>query len=117
MKSLFHKSVLSPFVGVGFVVISVTGILLFFHVKNGPIMTLHEWVGWAFVAAGLIHVLLNLRPLFSYLSLRRGMLSFTAAILLTVALGAYGLTRKQGPHGHGPFPDGQAPQREQAAQR
>jgi len=111
MKSLFQKSILSPFVAVGFAVISITGVLLFFHVKNGPIMTLHEWFGWAFIATGLVHVLLNLRPLLSYFTLRKGLVSFTAAVVLTLGLGLFGLTRKAGPHGRAPFP----PTQQQAA--
>jgi hypothetical protein len=108
MKSLFHKSILSPFVAVGFAVISITGILLFFHVKNGPIISLHEWFGWAFVAAGVIHVLLNLSPLLAYLRLRKGLLSLGAALVLTLGLGLFGLTRREGPRNHGPFTPPQA---------
>jgi len=107
MKSLFQKTILSPFVAVGFSVISITGVLLFLHVKNGPIIVLHEWFGWAFVVSGLIHVLLNLRPLLSYLTLRKGLWSFAAALVLTLGLGLLGLTRKPGPRGHVPFPTSQ----------
>ncbi|PTX99079.1 DUF4405 domain-containing protein [Opitutus sp. ER46] len=97
--SLPSKPSLSPFVAVAFAVISITGVLLFFHVKNGPIMVLHEWFGWAFVIAGAVHVLLNWRPLLGYLKLRRGVLSLTVALVLVVALGALGWNHRGGPHG------------------
>ncbi len=85
MKTPFlDKTWLSPFVSIAFLVIAATGVLLFFHVKNGPIMALHEWFGWLFVAAGLVHVLLNLRPLAAYL--RRP--SAWAAVAVALVLGA-----------------------------
>lgn len=89
------KPALSPFIAIGFTVISATGILLFFHVKNGPVMVLHEWFGWAFVLVGLLHVALNLRPLLSYLKLKSGRLSLILALGLTLALGIAGVCKKK----------------------
>lgn len=104
MKKTFpSKPSLSPFVAVAFLVISVTGVLLFFHVKNGPIMVLHEWFGWTFVVAGLVHVLLNIKPLFSYLRLRSGLASLAVALIVTAVLAIAGLNHKGGPRrDHGP---------------
>lgn len=102
--SLPSKPSLSPFVAVAFAVISVTGVLLFFHVKNGPIMVLHEWFGWAFVVAGLIHLILNWRPLLGYLRLKCGCVSLGVALLLTVGLAVAGLNHgHQGPGGRPAF--------------
>lgn len=111
MKLSFpSKPSLSPFVAIAFLVISATGVLLFFHVKNGPIMVLHEWFGWAFVVAGVVHVLLNIKPLFGYLKMRSGLLSLIIALLLTAALAIVGLNHKGGPHRD---PNGQPPSIEQ----
>jgi thiosulfate reductase cytochrome b subunit len=99
---LIQKSVLSPFVAVGFAVIAVTGVLLFFHIKNGSIMVLHEWFGWAFIATGLVHLLLNSRPLLSYFNTRKGIVSFCAALCLTVVLAIVGFNHEGGPHAGGP---------------
>jgi hypothetical protein len=96
------KPALSPFVAIAFLVISVTGVLLYFHVKNGPIIVLHEWFGWAFVVAGILHVLLNIKPLFAYLKLRSGLWSLAAALILTVILTMIGLNRHRGPNGQPP---------------
>jgi len=40
-----------------FAVVGATGVLIFFHIGNGYLMGLHEWVGMAFVAAAVLHVL------------------------------------------------------------
>ncbi len=99
------KPICSPALAVGFTVLSVTGGLLFFHVKNGPIMVLHQWFGWVFIAAGLLHATLNLTPLLAYLKLRRAWLSLAAAVVLAVAFGVIGLHHKGPPHAR----DGNAP--------
>lgn len=107
MKALLAaiKPICSPALVVGFMVLSVTGGLLFFHVKNGSIMVLHQWFGWVFVAAGLLHLALNLTPLLAYLKLRRAWLSLAAAVFLAIVFGAIGLRHKGPPHmrdGNGP---------------
>jgi hypothetical protein len=101
---LLNKTCLSPFVAVAFVVIAATGVLLFFHVKNGPIMALHEWFGWVFVVAGVIHLLLNLSPLLAYLKRPAALVSVGVALAL-VALLWIGGAQHEGEHhrrGHGP---------------
>lgn len=94
---ILQKPVLSPFVALSFIAISATGILLFFHIKNGPIIVIHEWFGWAFVAAGLIHLLLNIKQFFAYLKLKSGWASIAVALVLTVALTVIGLNHRGGP--------------------
>ncbi|MFT3783853.1 MAG: DUF4405 domain-containing protein [Nibricoccus sp.] len=95
------KPSLSPFVAVAFLVISLTGALLFFHIKNGVVMVLHEWFGWAFIVAGLVHILLNLKPLLSYSKFRSGWVSLWLALMLTVALAIVGLNHHGNPHREG----------------
>jgi len=78
--------------------------MLFFHMKNGMVMVLHEMFGWAFVVAGLVHLLLNWRPLLSYLRLRAGVLSLVFALVLVALLSYAGLNHDEqhGPGRHGP---------------
>jgi hypothetical protein len=42
-----------------FFLVSVTGVLMFFHWDTGLNKTAHEWLGWAFVAGGLAHLTLH----------------------------------------------------------
>lgn len=44
-----------------FVLMAVTGILMFFHLDSGLNKLAHEWLGWAMVAAVGLHVVLNWR--------------------------------------------------------
>jgi len=93
-----QKPFVSPFVAIAFGILSVTGVLLFFHVKSGITVTLHEWFGWAFVISGCIHLVVNIRQLLAYLRLRAGIASVVMAICLALALGFAGVNRKGGPH-------------------
>jgi hypothetical protein len=103
---LLNKTCLSPFVAVAFGVIAVTGVLLFFHVKNGPIMALHEWFGWLFVVAGTLHVLLNVRPLLAYFRQTAALVSLGVALVLAVGLMLVGASHENEHHrrGYGPQP-------------
>jgi hypothetical protein len=98
-----QRSWLSPLVAAAFVVISVTGVLLFYHVKSGAIKSLHEWFGWVFVAAGLLHVLLNFRPMLKHMAQRSGIAALLLAIVLTIGLIAFAPAgRGNGPSREGP---------------
>ena len=101
---LSFKTWLSPFVAVAFAVIAVTGVMLFFHLKNGPIMALHEWFGWLFVVAGTVHLLLNLRPLVAYLRRPAALISLGTALVLVAVLWIGGAQHEQEHHrrGYGP---------------
>ncbi len=98
---LLNKPFLSPFVAMAFAVIAVTGVLLFFHVKNGPVMVLHEWFGWLFVITGTVHLLLNLRPLLAYLRQPTALVSMGVALVLIVLLSVGGARHEREHHGHG----------------
>ena len=42
-----------------FTVVGISGVLIFFHLGEGPLKGLHEWLGLAFVAASALHVARN----------------------------------------------------------
>lgn len=42
-----------------FLIVGVSGVLMFFHVAPGPIKLAHEWLSLLFVAAAVIHVVRN----------------------------------------------------------
>ena len=104
---VFEKTFLSPFVAVAFAVISITGIMLFFHWRSGPVMALHEWFGWLFVVAGTVHTALNLRPLLAYLRRPVAWISLGTAAALVGLLALGGAQHERGHHGrgHGPAPE------------
>lgn len=47
--------------------VGVTGVLMFFHAETPLAKLAHEWVGLAFVAIILLHVLVNRRPFLGHL--------------------------------------------------
>ena len=59
----------------------------------------HEWLGWAFVIGGMIHLLTHYRPIVSYLKSTKGILSMAIAVILLVVLSVAGLNHK-GEHRH-----------------
>lgn len=49
----------TPLVSGAFLLSSVTGILIFFHLDTGLNKTAHEWLGWALVAGAGFHLTSN----------------------------------------------------------
>ncbi len=98
------RSWLSPVTAVSFVVIAVTGVLLFVHLRLPGMTFLHEIAGLLFVVAGVVHLVLNWRSLLGYFRHR------SARIALGVSLVATGLTlvagfahdEHEGQRRHGP---------------
>lgn len=64
MKSL--RAWATPLTVGTFLVISVTGVLMFFHADSGLNKVIHEWIGLAMVAAVGAHLLLNWRAFTTY---------------------------------------------------
>ena len=50
---------ITPLVTGIFLLMAVTGSLMFFHLDSGLNKTAHEWLGWAMVAGVALHVALN----------------------------------------------------------
>jgi hypothetical protein len=93
-KNIIDRTWLSPFVTLAFGVIAVTGVLLFFHIKNGILMTLHEWFGWGFVVAGVVHLFLNWRPLLSYVKRPSAIIALMVGVMLIAGLTAIGANKQ-----------------------
>ena len=47
-------------------VVGVTGLMMFFHLAEGAVKELHEWLGVVAVAAVLLHVVRNWPALLAY---------------------------------------------------
>jgi hypothetical protein len=103
-----QKTFLSPFLGVVFAAVAVTGILMFFEVRMGPITVVHEWLGMAFAIAGIVHLVVNFRQLTSYFKTRHSWIALALGIALIVIFVIAG--SHHGEHGprHGQPPQQQA---------
>ncbi|QID19619.1 DUF4405 domain-containing protein [Nitrogeniibacter mangrovi] len=62
----------TPTVAGAFLLLAVTGVLMFFHLDSGLNKLAHEWLGWALVVAVGLHLTLNFTALKRQLSQRRG---------------------------------------------
>ena len=51
-----------------FVIVSVTGLFLFFHLGGISAKVIHEWLGIGFIVAGSLHVIANWKPFLKYFS-------------------------------------------------
>lgn len=67
-----------------FVVVAVSGVMIFFHVGDALVKGLHEWLGLAFAAAAILHVVRNGRP-FLKLMARRHVQALCAVVAVVTA--------------------------------
>jgi len=67
-----------------FVLMAVTGILMFFHLDTGLNKEAHEWLGWAMVAGVIAHVIANWSAFARHLA-RPSALAFIGVFVLMLA--------------------------------
>lgn len=84
INSTQHRTMLSPLVLTTFLVVGISGVLLAFHVKTGGIKALHEWIGYAFMAAGILHLAVNWRTFASYVRQRASLMAITAGLVVSL---------------------------------
>ncbi|MCW8905711.1 MAG: DUF4405 domain-containing protein [Sedimenticola sp.] len=66
-------------------VVSISGVMMFFHLGEGAVKTAHEWLGMAFVLFMLVHLLSNWGALSNHF--RQGVArSGAAAVILATGL-------------------------------
>lgn len=100
LREMFRlKTWAGPLTIGSFVVVALTGVLLFFHANVGLNKLAHEWLGWLMVVGGLAHVVLNWQPFVAYFRRPVGL----AIIGLMLVLGGLSfMPAGQGGRGHGP---------------
>lgn len=89
------RSWATPLVIGAFLVMSVSGSLMFFHLNTGTMKLIHEWAGLVMVAGGIAHLILNWRAFTCYF--KRPMASAIMG-LGAIALG-FSLVPGLGPQG------------------
>lgn len=70
-----------------FVLMTATGILMFFDIVPGFITFAHEWFSWIFVIGSVAHIAVNLRPFKNHLRSHWGRASVTFFVLALIASG------------------------------
>ena len=109
-----RRDLLSAAMIASFAVTVVTGVLMFLHVGRGLVTAAHEWLGLAFVALALWHVVRNRAGLRAYI--RRPV--FVGSLLIGLAVGGVLIAATQGqpPQGRGYRADVPAVEAVQAAE-
>jgi len=67
MSSLSLRPWATPLVAASFLLMAVTGTLMFLHAAPGLAREIHEWAGWIFLAGAGAHLALNWRPFAAHL--------------------------------------------------
>lgn len=91
MKSSLKKNWVSPFIGISFLFVSVTGVLMLMHVRNHALNSLHEWMGVLFIIFGIFHLTLNWPVFISYFSKKQGAIAIFVVLFLAVIFTFNGL--------------------------
>lgn len=91
-----------------FLIVAVTGVLMFFHLLKAEVEGIHEWLGLGFAIAVILHLLRNRRPFSLMLAQTRPRVLIAAVVVASV-----GVIALSPPKGANPFR--QATQRVMAA--
>ncbi len=74
----------TPLTAGAFLLSAVTGALMFFHLDTGLNKAAHEWLSWALLAGGLLHLVANFGAFRNHIAKRRGQLLVGSFALLLV---------------------------------
>ena len=77
-----HRPWITPLVIGSFLLLTVTGVLMFFHLDSGLNKLAHEWLSWAMLVAVGWHVLLNLPAFKRYLGQKTARVVMGVFVLL-----------------------------------
>ena len=67
-----QRSWVTPITAGSFLLVGVTGILIFFHIDSGANKFVHEWLSWVLLGGALLHTTANFTGLKMHLRSRRG---------------------------------------------
>jgi hypothetical protein len=96
-----RRAWLSPLTGISFVVIGLTGVLMFFHLRLPGMTMLHELGGLLFVIVGVWHLKLNWHALLAYCGQGKGRVALVVGTVLMVLFFAIGIGHDREDHQRG----------------
>ena len=77
-----HKSWLSPLLFMLFAALTVTGLLLMFHMGFPGIKGIHEWGGIVFAIIGIFHLVLNRRMFTRYFQNKNTIIGVVSGVVI-----------------------------------
>ncbi|SON53664.1 hypothetical protein HDIA_0123 [Hartmannibacter diazotrophicus] len=84
-KSLSLRTWSTPLTIGSFVLMSITGVLMFFEWNPGLVTVVHQWFSWFFLLGAGGHIAVNIRPFKAHLRSTWGKSSVTMFALILVA--------------------------------
>lgn len=75
----------TPITAGAFLLLAVTGVLMFFHADTGLNKLAHEWLGWVLLAGAALHVTAHFKAMANHLRSRRGQLLVGGFVLALLA--------------------------------
>ncbi len=82
---------ITPITTGAFLLVAVTGVLLFFHADTGLNREVHEWLSWLFLTGAVLHLAVNFTTFKKYLAQRKGqVLLGLFVLLLAVSFAPFG---------------------------
>ncbi len=72
---------ISPVTAITYVIVSISGLFMVFHIHAGNMRAVHEWIGYVFIAVGLLHFVLNFKPFLNYFPSRLATISVVACLI------------------------------------
>jgi hypothetical protein len=74
-----------------FILMSVTGVLMFFDIVPGYVSFAHEWFSWAFVIGAVAHIVVNFKPFTKHLRSNWGRANVAIfSIIVVVSMYSFG---------------------------
>lgn len=80
------RNIVTPYITFSFIVIALSGILMFFHVFDGYTEVLHEIIGLMFVIFSILHIVVNWKSLKSHFKKKAFIVSFILTLLLSTGI-------------------------------
>jgi hypothetical protein len=93
------RDLATSFTTILFVIISVSGVMMFFHFFDTQVKSLHEILGLVFVGAALFHVIFNWSSMKRYFAKKVFFLSFTLLLAISSFFVVQSLNQKENPKG------------------
>lgn len=84
-KPVTLRSWATPLTIGSFILMAISGILMFFDVVPGYVSFAHEWFSWLFLLGAVGHIVVNYRPLIFHLRSKWGRTSVAAFTILLAA--------------------------------
>ena len=82
-NQLLSRVWISPVTAITYIIVSISGLCLVFNLHPGNMRAVHEWIGYIFIAIGLLHFVLNFKPFLYYFPSRLATISVVVCLIAT----------------------------------